>query len=77
MSIQEQLDEALRSERPIWRLRDVVQSLLAQGQEREAVVAELEHFRCFLHAMGRDEDEDIVLEVMDFLVGWSSPHMKL
>lgn len=28
-------------------------------------------------ASGREDDEDVVLEVMDFLTGWSSPHVRL
>jgi hypothetical protein len=77
MNIEDQLDEALKSEQPLEHLRRIVQGLLAQGQDRDAILKELENFRNVLREMGREEDEDIVLEVMDFLVGWCSPHMKL
>jgi hypothetical protein len=31
----------------------------------------------FLREAGREKDEDAVMDVMDFLVGWCSPHMRL
>jgi hypothetical protein len=30
-----------------------------------------------LRQAGREADEDMVMDVMDFLMGWCSPHMKL
>jgi len=30
-----------------------------------------------LHEAGRETDEDSLVEVMDFLTGWCSPHMSL
>ena len=77
MSAKEQFNVALHSEQPLWRLREVVQGLLVQGHERDAIAADLESFRSLLQESGRDEDEDIVLEVIDFLAGWCSPHMRL
>jgi hypothetical protein len=77
MNAEEQFDEALRSAQPMWRLREVVQSMLAEGQERDAVYAARERFRTLLQKAGRDADEDVVLEVMDCLTSWCSPHMRL
>jgi hypothetical protein len=33
--------------------------------------------RYLLRQLGRETEEDPVMDVMDFLVGWCSPHMKL
>ena len=77
MNTYKELDEALRSDQPLLCLRDIVQQLLAQGKDGQVITEELEQFRTVLRAVGRDTDEDIVLEVMDFLAGWCSPHMKL
>lgn len=76
-SVQQQFVTALGSEQPVACLRAVVQTLVAQGADRAAVEDELEAFRDWLRSHGRDDDEDIVLDVMDFLTGWSSPHMKV
>jgi hypothetical protein len=72
-----QYDEALRSDQPVLCLREVVQELLTEGQDRRALLVELEHLRGWLRETGREESEDVVLEVMDFVVGWCSPHMEV
>jgi hypothetical protein len=58
-------------------LRSTAQALLAAGNDRADVVAELERYRIVLQRRGQDDEEDTVLEVLDFLEGWCSPHMKL
>ena len=70
-------EEALASSHPLWELRGVVRGLLADGHGREDVLADFERFRLVLQAAEREADEDIVLEVMDFLAGWCSPHVRL
>jgi hypothetical protein len=77
MSWAEQFEQALKASDPTVELREVVGCLLAQGHERQAVAEELQRFRSLLQRSGREEEEDIVLEVMDFLAGWCSPHMAL
>lgn len=69
--------QALESEQPIWRLREEVQRLLSAGHDRETVLSQLESLRHTLQVAGRDADEDIVLDVMDYLTGWCSPDMQL
>jgi hypothetical protein len=69
--------EALRSAEPMWELRGVVRGLLAQGYNRDELLEDLTRLHFDLRAAGREDDEDVVLEVMDFLVGWSSTQMKL
>jgi len=77
VQIEAQFNEAVRSANPLLELRETVRSLLDQDWTREELLADLEQFRDVLREAGRDEDEDIVLEVMDFLAGWCSPHMKV
>jgi hypothetical protein len=71
-------EESLRSSDAIGALSTTIRRLLKeQGRPRQEILAELEEFRGVLREQGRDTDEDVVLEVMDFLVGWSSPHMSM
>src|SRR5262249_45646389 len=42
-------------------------------EKRETIIIKMEELRKSVS----DEQEDILLEVMDFLVGWCSPHTKL
>jgi hypothetical protein len=37
----------------------------------------LEELRFELREEGREDAEDTVLDVMDFITGWSSPHMRI
>ena len=56
----------------------MVRALLAAGHDREALYAEMQRYVVDeLRVVGRDEDEDVVLDVMDCLVGWCASHMRL
>lgn len=56
----------------VMRLRVVVKEALAAGTPRAEILAALEDLR------GHEpEHDDVVLDVMDFVEGWSSPHVSL
>jgi hypothetical protein len=44
---------------------------------RQELLDALEGVRADLRSQGREADEDMVMEVMDCLVGWCSPHMRI
>jgi uncharacterized protein (DUF1501 family) len=77
MDMHTRFRQALNTDEPMWRLREEVQRLLAEGHDRNVLVAQLESFRQHLFEAGRDTDEDTILEVMDFLTGWCSPDVRL
>lgn len=72
-----EFETALRSRQPTQQLREVVARLLRAGHDRITIQQSLEQFRLTLREADREADEDVVLEVLDFLTGWSSPHQKL
>ncbi len=73
-----QFDEALRSTDPFGQVREVVRGLLAEGHERDALYAELQHYVVEEpRAAGRDDDEDVVFDVMDYLIGRCGPGAAL
>jgi hypothetical protein len=67
---------ALDSEDPVAALRSSVADEL-RHHSRERVLNDLEELREALREQGQDEAEDVVLDVMDFLTGWCSPHERL
>ena len=70
--------DALASDEPLWTLRDTVaEELSRNGGDRERVMNDLEQLRLVLREMGRDDDEDYVLDVMSFVVGWCSSRVRL
>ncbi len=75
--IDQRIEEALRTSEPVHNLRGVAENLLANGEERAAILKLFENARQHLRQSGRESDEDAVMDAMDFLVGWCSPHMKL
>ncbi|MBA3866278.1 MAG: hypothetical protein H0X42_08020 [Solirubrobacterales bacterium] len=58
-------------------MRDLVRNELEHGVSRSEVLGQLESLRIELRGGHREQDEDVVLEVMDFVTGWSSPHLRV
>ena len=54
-------------------LRAFVEKLRKEGETKDAILARMQELRSSVS----DEQEDILLEIMDFLVGWCSPHAKI
>ncbi len=73
MAITGEFRAALVSEHRLDDLRRAAESELQAGTPREQVVAKLEALRTGL----TDSDEDVVLEVLDFVTGWCSPYARL
>lgn len=76
MNFQELFWQALNEQYPVSALRKMLIDLRAQGIEKEALLKELDAFRQ-VAASRSEEDEDIVLDVTDFLVGFCSPHLRI
>lgn len=70
-------EDALASAKPVETLRDVVAHDLARDMPRDDVYRALDELRLALRAARREADEDAVMDVMDFLVGYCSPHRRL
>ncbi len=73
----QRIEQALRANDPVKELRDLTLHLLANGQTRESILNLFERARQRLRQADRETEEDAVMDAMDFLVGWCSPHMKL
>lgn len=65
-------------DRALLTIRGYAAGLLDTGYPREALYEEFERARGVLENRGAPEEaEDSVLDVMDFLTGFCSNHMKL
>jgi hypothetical protein len=69
--------EALAAEAPLKALSDVARQRVAEGTERDDLIAELQEFLDVLYEEDREADADTVLEVMDFIVGYCAPGMQI
>jgi hypothetical protein len=72
MELARQVDAALHEEEPESALHAVVRSLLSQGHSRLELVQALEGYRGQLASEGRDDDDELVLDIMAVLGGWAS-----
>jgi hypothetical protein len=61
---------------PVMKLRQVVLDLRAEGVEKNVILSELRTFRDIVAVKGED-DEDVVVEVISFLVGWCGPSLRI
>jgi hypothetical protein len=77
MALKESIEKALESPEPFKELRHLAVQLLSKGQDQTAILAVFEKVRQELRQGNRGQEEDVIMEVMDCLVGWCSPHMKL
>ncbi|MEO8606643.1 MAG: hypothetical protein ABI690_02080 [Chloroflexota bacterium] len=64
---------ALAKPYPLMVLRDALIQLRSYDVEKDVLLAALESFRGQLD----EQYEDIVLDAMDLLVGFCSPHMRI
>jgi hypothetical protein len=76
-SPREDLEAAVHSDEPIQGLRAVAKKLLASGTSREAVYSISDGYREALESQNRNDEADLVLEVMTHLDGWASSHLRL
>jgi hypothetical protein len=77
MTTLETIERALHSPSPFDELRSLVKQLFADGQDDQQVYDLFESVRGQLRREGREVQEDVVMEVMDCLVGWCSPQQVL
>lgn len=77
MQLDATFEQALASPDRASELRKLAQGMLDAGKGPNAVLSAFEQARQFLREAGREADEDAVMDVMDFLSGWCSPHMAL
>jgi hypothetical protein len=71
------IERALHSPEPFEQLRATAAAWFAEGRTEKAVYDLFDDARTQLRVAGREADEDVVMEVMDCLVGWCSPHQVL
>ena len=77
MTVENSIEQALRSDDPHQQLRSLAQRLFAQGQDTDSVLTLFETARAQLREADREADEDVLMDVMDCLVGWCGPAARL
>ena len=73
MTLKDELLGSMRQQSPALHFREVIKHKLDDGIDRVLLREELESLRT---QVGQDE-EDVILEVLDFLEGWCHRDVKI
>jgi hypothetical protein len=65
------------SQKPLEDIHRILESLLQAGYEKARMIADLEEYRMGLQSEGKQREEDLVLDGLDFLTGWVGPEKQL
>jgi hypothetical protein len=77
MTADDAIDVALRSANPLIELLALTARYAGEGYDSTQVLAFFEAQRKRLREAGREADEDVLTDAMDFIAGWCVPHMKV
>jgi len=77
MRVDEQIELALHSPEPFKQLHALAVNLLDQGSDRATVIQDFKKVQRQLRATDRDAEEDVLMDVLDCLVDWCSPHVRI
>lgn len=67
----------VKNAQPLADVRELLLSWIDAGASREEIRSVLNDIRSEFQAAGREDEEDRVLEVLDIVEGWVSPHLKI
>ena len=77
MKHEECFENALRSNEPLAALNSLILKLSAEGHKKAEILKIFENYAICLRKKDREPDEDLLMEVMDALVGWCHPSARL
>lgn len=75
-NLDKKLEKALTSQCPVKSIRELITDLLNHGVDRSLILMELDKFR-LNKLQNRESENDVILDVMDYLSGWCNPDAKL
>ncbi len=59
------------------QLNNLVQELVDEGKQQVEVYDQFDQFRTYLREVDREDDENKVMDTMDYIVGWCSSDAQL
>lgn len=77
MDIKQQVEAALLSGYSNNDLQKMVKLFLTDGYSNELLIKQLNELHMEFMTTGKEKEDDLILEILDNLEGWCSPHMKL
>ncbi len=71
------LTTGLKSATPVDSLRQVVQDMKSAGNSQQEIYDLFVELLAMVRSDGTEQEDDAVRDVLDFIVGWCSPDMRL
>jgi hypothetical protein len=72
-----EFQDAVGAHSPLVKLRELSIEHLETGLSRDEMLDILRALRAQYRADGNERAEDVVLDTMDFVTGWCSPHVRI
>jgi hypothetical protein len=72
-----EFQDALGTRSPLVKLRALAIEHLETGLSRDEMLKALRALREQYRVDGNERAEDLVLDTMDFVTGWCSPHVRI
>lgn len=77
MRLEAEVHKALKSASPLVTMRSLLLHQIDGGRPREVLYQDLASLHLYFEEAGREIEDDLVLEAMDLVAGWCSPHVAL
>jgi hypothetical protein len=77
MPLEPCFEQALNSANPAEELRRLAERLSSQGHDRAAVLTKFDEARAQLREDARENDEDLLMDIMDRVAGWCAPNAEI
>lgn len=71
------VEKAFHTQEPLLTVHDVLQKLVSRGYSIQLLLDDLRTFREELRASHQEDLEDFVVDALDMLTGYVSPHLKV
>lgn len=71
MDFENDLEEALRTINPGENIIRVIMKFHEEGHEKEEILEKLIQYMLSLRSLGRETDEDLILDYYDYLIGYT------
>lgn len=62
---------------PVSEIHTMLKDLLNHGNDKELVQSYLGEYRLELQREGKEKEEEVIVDVLTFFIGWSSDEWKL
>jgi len=72
MNYESEMEIAIKSDKPIKKLIEITIQYYNEDHSKNEIIQDVVNFMDKLRSLGKEEEEDMVLELYDYLIGYSN-----